>query len=54
MLNKVEPDQEFNLLVTIAGLVHVKMNTARSFVFLIGNVFTSTFGYELDFKTIKT
>lgn len=38
MLNKVEPDQEFNLLVTIAGLVHVKMNTARSFVFLIGNV----------------
>ena len=54
MLNKVEPDHEFNLLVTIAGLVHVKMNTARSFVFLIGNVFTSIFGYELGFKTIKT
>ena len=34
-------------------LLHFEMNAARSFIKLIWDVFTSAFGHELGFKSIK-
>ena len=53
ILHKVEPKREFDWIVPITGLLHFEMNAARSFIALNWDVFASTLGYDLGFKSIK-
>lgn len=53
VLHKVVPIREFGWVILMFGLLHLEMNTARSFIKQNWNVFTSTLGHELGFKSMK-
>ena len=53
ILQEVNPVREFGWLIPVSGLLHVEMNAARSFLKLNWEVFTSTLGFELGFKSPK-
>ena len=53
ILYELEPVREFLWIFPILGLLNFEMNPARSFIKLNWDVFTSAFGHELGFKSIK-
>jgi len=53
ILYKTEPFREFGWIVPVMGLLHLEMNTCRSFVKLNWEVFTRTLGNVLGFQTPK-